>query len=144
MENKKLTAQDSYNTFLSVLLHEHLFLSAKDVHEKLIDKFTVTPDYARKIVGRAVAKRIITSSKPSTFGNGQFIYYCNTYLLDIDAIKKIVEKSRPPIYRLIGLLQLNDGIVSYYEALKITAAPNEDSSTKISSLDDIIKVLSRL
>ncbi len=144
MENKKLTAQDSYNTFLSVLLHEHLFLSAKDVHEKLIDKFTVTPDYARKIVGRAVAKRIITSSKPSTFGNGQFIYYCNTYLLDIDAIKKIVEKSRPPIYRLIGLLQLNDGIVSYYEALKITAAPSEDSSTKISSLDDIIKVLSRL
>lgn len=144
MVNKKIAAQDNYNTFLSVLLHEHLFLSAKDVHEKLIAKFSVTPDNARKIVGRAVAKSIITSSKPSTFGNGQFIYYCNTYLLDIEAVKKIVEKSRPPIYRLIVLLQLNDGIVSYYEALKITAAPNEDNSTKISSLDDILKVLSRL
>ena len=58
MENKKLTAQDSYNTFLSVLLHEHLFLSAKDVHEKLIDKFTVTPDYARKIVA-CIYRKII-------------------------------------------------------------------------------------
>ncbi|MEZ7505438.1 hypothetical protein [Flavobacterium sp. Arc2] len=144
MEIKKTSLQDKYNSFLDELLKKYLYLAAKDIHEKLIDHFEISADYSRKIVGRAVAKNIIKSSKPSTFGNGQFIYYCNTYELDRDSIKKIAERTRPPIYRLIILLELNEGIVSYYEALKITAAPSEDASTKISSLDDIIKILTRL
>lgn len=144
MDSKKLTAQDNYNTFLDELMHEHLFLAAKDVNERIAAKFSVTSDNARKIVSRAVAKRVINSSKPSTFGNGQFIYYCNTYMLDLTAVMKITEKARPPIYRLIMLLKLNNGIISYYEGLKITASPSENTSSKINSLDDILKLLSRL
>lgn len=144
METKKLSAQENYNEFLDALMRENLYLPAKEVHERVTEKFNVTADNARKIVSRAAAKYIINSSKPSTFGNGQFIYYCNTYMLDLGTVKKITQKSRPPIYRLIMLLQQNSGIVSYYEALKITASPNEDNSSKISSLDDILKLLVRL
>ncbi|KAF2328099.1 hypothetical protein [Flavobacterium ginsenosidimutans] len=144
MENKRTTAQENYNAFLDALMQEHLFLAAKDVHQRVVTKFNVSKDNARKIVSRAATRRIINSSKPSTFGNGQYIYYCNTYMLDLTAVKKITEKARPPIYRLIVLLELNNGIVSYYEALKITASPSEDNSSKISSLDDILKLLSRL
>jgi|GEM_PF-1571143 len=144
MKNKKLTQQDLYNSFLNELLSQHLFLPAKDVNQILIDKFNITSENSRKILSRAVLKNVIKSSKPFTFGNGQFIYYYNTYLLNIEDIKIIVEKSRPPVFRLLELLQLNGGVVSYYEALKITSSPNELSSTKVVLLDDIIKLLNRL
>lgn len=139
-----MTAQDNYNKFLDGLMREHLYLAAKEVHEMVAAEFNVSADNARKIVSRAAAKKIINSSKPSTFGNRQYIYYCNTYMLDLNAVKKITEKGRPPIYRLIMLLEMNSGIVSYYEALKITASPSEKNSSKISSLDDILKLLGRL
>nr|WP_315243602.1 hypothetical protein [uncultured Flavobacterium sp.] len=144
MKNKKLTLQDQYNSFLYKLMEKYLFLTAKEVNEKLMDEFKITGENSRKIVARTLQKEIIKSSKPSTFGNGQFIYYSNNYTLDIEDIKSIVSISRPPIYRLLELLQLNDGIISYFEALKITAAPHTESSSKISTLEDIVKILYRL
>ena len=41
-------------------------------------------------------------------------------------------------------MDINDGIISYYEGLKITASPLEDSSTKVSTLDVILNLLYKL
>lgn len=144
MENKKEPIQEKYNTFLNKLLKESLFDSGISLNQKLIETFDVSSDYARQILKRAVSQKVIKSSKPYTFGKGQFIYIYNENDLDKSGIKAITKKNRPPIFRLLELMDLNDGIISYYEALKITAAPLEESSTKVSTLGDILNLLYKL
>lgn len=144
MKEIKITSQDKYNKYLAEVLEDKLFESAMDIHLNLIDKFSVTPANARKIVSRAVAQNAIKSSEPYTFGKGQYVYIRNGYDFGKDGVKDITKKSRPPIYRLLELMDQNDGIVSYFEGLKITAAPLEESSTKVVSLDDIITLLMKL
>jgi hypothetical protein len=144
MEEKKITVQEKYNKFLADLLEQKLFESAMEIHASLITAFSVTPENARKIVGRAVTQKAIKSSDPYTFGKGQYVYICNGYDFGKDGVKDIAEKSRPPIYRLLELMDQNHGIISYYEGLKITASPLEESSTKIVSLDDILTLLMKL
>lgn len=144
MKEIKITIQDKYNKYLAEILEDKLFESAMDIHINLINKFSVTAANARKIVSRAVAQNAIKSSEPYTFGKGQFVYIRNGYDFGKDGVKDITKKSRPPIYRLLELMDQNDGIVSYFEGLKITAAPLEESSTKVVSLDDIITLLMKL
>jgi hypothetical protein len=144
MTKKRETLQDGYNNFIDKLFEKILFLPAKELHQIIIERFKTTPENSRKIVSRAVAKKIISSTSPFKFGNGQYVYFRNTYSLTFDDIKNIVEVSRPPVFRLLQLLEDNDGIISYFEALKITAAPHEESTSKISSLNDIIRLLDRL
>lgn len=144
MENKKKPIQEKYNTFLNKLLKESLFDSGISLNQKLIETFDVSSDYARQILKRAVSQKVIKSSKPYTFGKGQYIYIYNENDLDKSGIKTITKKNRPPIFRLLELMDLNDGIVSYYEALKITASPLEESSTKVSTLEDILTLLYKL
>ncbi|WP_119789577.1 hypothetical protein [Flavobacterium anhuiense] len=144
MENKKITIQDKYNKYLADLLEEKLFESASNIHAGLVEQFAVTPENARKIVSRAVKSRVIRSSDPYTFGKGQFVYIRNGYELGKYAVMAITQKSRPPIFRLLEIMDLNNGIISYYEGLKITASPLEESSTKIVALDDIITLLMKL
>src|SRR5687768_11559285 len=135
---KQLSNQDAYNAFLNSVLEEKLFESAIELHEMLVEKFNVSATNARQIVKRAVASKSIKSSAPYTFGKGQFVYIYNEHDFGKGGIKKIAEKSRPPIYRLLELMDQNGGIISYYEALKIASAPLEESSTKVVSLDDIL------
>ncbi|NRT16436.1 hypothetical protein HNP99_002803 [Flavobacterium sp. 28A] len=144
MQEKKLKVQDKYNKFLADLLDKKLFMSAIEIHKILIGEFSITSENARKIVGRAVTQKAIKSSIPYTFGKGQYVYICNGYDFGKDGIKDIAEKARPPIYRLLELMDQNGGIISYYEGLKITASPLEESSTKIVALDDIITLLMKL
>lgn len=141
---EKQTVQEKYNAFLSKLLEEKLFEPAMEVNAILVKTFNVTSQYARKILERAVAQKAIKSSAPYTFGKGQYVYIYNEYDFGKDGVKKIAEKSRPPIYRLLELMDQNKGIISYYEALKITSAPLEESSTKVVSLDDILTLLMKL
>ncbi|MDM1097981.1 hypothetical protein HXZ81_15255, partial [Myroides odoratimimus] len=144
MEKKKVTVQDNYNEFLVKLLDEQLYLVASDVIKHLIDKFDVLPANARKIIGRAVEQNCIQSSAPYTFGKNQFAYLNVEHNLTKNDIKNISKENRPPIYRLLELMDQNGGIVSYYEALKITASPVEKSSTKVDSLEDILTFLMKL
>lgn len=143
-EVKKLSLQEKYNNFLNNMLKSKLFESAMEVNSQLVEAFHVTPENARKIVARAVLQKAIKSSKPYSFGKGQFVYIYNEYEFGRVGLKKIAEKTRPPIYRLLELLDQNDDIISYYEALKITAAPLEPSSTKVVSLEDILNLLMKL
>ena len=144
MKEHKISNQEKYNKYLAEVLDDKLFESAMDIHINLINKFSVTAANARKIVSRAVAQKAIKSSEPYTFGKGQYVYIRNGYDFGKDGVKDITKKSRPPIYRLLELMDQNDGIVSYFEGLKITAAPLEESSTKVVSLDDIITLLMKL
>src|SRR6218665_134407 len=136
--------QEKYNQFLNRILKAKLYEPASVLIEKLTSKYDVTPANARKILWRAVLNKTIKSSDPHTFGRGQFVYIYNEAEFGKQAVKKITEKLRPPVYRLLELMDQNDGIISYYEGLKITAAPLETSSTKADSLNDIFKLLSDL
>lgn len=144
MKTKQFSLQDKYNSFLNEVLKERLFESGINLNQLLVDTFTVSADNARQIVKRAVSHKVIKSSSPYTFGKKQYIYIYSEYELDKSSIKIITEKSRPPIFRLLELMDLNDGIISYYEGLKITASPLENSSTKVSSLEDILNLLMKL
>ena len=132
MKTKQSSLQDKYNSFLNEVLKERLFESAINLNKLLVDTFSVSTDNARQIVKRAVVKKAIKSSSPYTFGKKQYIYIYNEYELEKSSIKTITEKSRPPIFRLLKLMDQNSGIISYYEGLKITASPLENSSTKVS------------
>jgi hypothetical protein len=114
----------------------------KDLNKILQDKFGLKPDHARKVVQRAVDKNIIYSSAPVSFGNGQYIYSLGS--LNIQMIKRISKKNRPPLYRLISLLEKNNGVISFYEGLKITASPLDKSKTKMDYLNNIIGDLKEL
>ncbi len=141
---KKKTSQEKFNSFLSKYLKQSLFESGMNLNQELVNKFGVSPSYARQILKRAVSQKTIKSSKPYTFGKKQYIYIFNDFDLDKSSIKTITEKSRSTIFRLLELMDKNDGIVSYYEGLKITSSPIEESSTKVSTLDDILSLLMKL
>lgn len=138
------SAQEKYNLFLGGYLKQQLFDSGINLNQKLVDKFNISPDNARQILRRAVSQKAIKSSAPYTFGKKQYVYIFNDSILDKKIIKSISEKNRPPIFRLLEVMDTNGGIISYYEGLKITASPLEESSTKVSTLDDILNLLYKL
>ena len=144
MESKVLPLQEQYNEFLHEVLGERLFESGMNINELLVERFSVSPENARQIIKRAVTQRIIKSSSPYTFGKKQYIYIYNEHILDADSVKLICKTSRPPIYRLLEYMDINQGIISFYEALKITGSPIEKSSTKVSALEDILNLLRKL
>jgi len=144
MREEKGLVQDKYNNFLNQVLEEKLFASGNELRKKIVEKFpAVTETYARKILTRAVADKIIRSSSPYTFGKGQYIYLYEGQNLDKEKIKSISEKNRPPIFRLLEFMDMNNGIISSYEAAKITASPVVNGKTKVQSIQDIVKILRR-
>ncbi len=111
---------------------------------RLQEEFDVTPVYARKIIQRAIDDHVIKSSAPVTFGKGQYIYYYHNSTLHKSDILAIAEKERPPIYRLLTAIDKCNGVISYYEALKITASPLDGSKTKMDTLPRILADLYKL
>lgn len=140
----KQSAQQKYNLFLSEYLEKRLFESGINLNQKLVEKFKISTENSRQILKRAVAQKAIKSSAPYTFGKKQYIYIFNDSDLNKSSIKSITKKNRPPIFRLLEAMDNNDGIISYYEGLKITASLLEESSTKVSTLDDILNLLYKL
>ena len=136
LENK-----NSYDNFIVKALAKDKFLVSNQICELLSNNFDVTNIYARKLLERSVKKGCIKSSAPLTFGKGQFVYFSQSSKLDKDIIKQIASVFRPPLFRLLECLDKNEGIISYYEALKITASPIKRLSSKIDLLDDLINVI---
>lgn len=131
----------NYDSYLCEQLNEKKIMTSNELSDCLIKEFGVTGQNARKIIERSVKGSIIKSSSPVTFGKGRYAYFLKEYKFDKEAIKKISKIYRKPLYRLIEGLDISDGILSYYEALKITASPLERGSTKVSSLEDLLHVL---
>lgn len=134
----------NYNQFLVSILQQRLFESGSVLKDLIKEEYNLTDANARKVISRAAKANKIKSSYPFTFGNGQYIYLSPDKDLDADKIKSICKDKRPSIYRLLKVLEENSGILSYYEALKITASPLEPSSTKVTNLDDVINLLHKL
>jgi len=66
-----------------------------------------------------------------TFGKGQYAYLPPNTNLTKPVFYKITKSHRPPLYRLMMQIEENGGIISYYDALKITGTPISKGTTKI-------------
>lgn len=131
----------SYDEFILTILNRKKFIISTDLTSLLIDRFGISNDNARQIINRAYKKEIIKSSAPFTFGVGRFAYTLSDKNFTYEVIKDICRTHRPPIFRLLEAIDLNDGIISYYEALKVTSSPLKKSTSKVDYLDDLIKVI---
>ncbi|HET8885618.1 MAG TPA: hypothetical protein VFM70_04605 [Salinimicrobium sp.] len=133
-----------YEQFLQKTISENRVIIGSELGEKLKNKFNIQPENARQIIQRAYKKGVINSSKPLSFGKGQFAYYLGTTKLDVNKIKEIAKNQRPTLFNLLTGLEINEGILSYYEALKISASPLKKISTKVDYLEDLITLLEKL
>ncbi|MDO5980933.1 hypothetical protein [Flavivirga spongiicola] len=132
---------NKYESFILKSLDDKNVKVSNELCQLLEDSFNISNSNARKIIQRATQKGVIKSSTPLTFGKGQYAYCKPTTNFTKDRIKIICKKHRPTLYRLLVALDINDGILSYYEALKITASPLIDGISKVDYLDDLIGLL---
>ena len=135
---------DQYQNFVYRFVAKKEFVAAAEIINALQEEYALTNSYARKILQRTTEKGIIESSKPVTFGRGQFIYMLPGQQINMTDVKHIFKKYRPPLYRIVDVMEQNDGIISYYEALKLSASPEEKSSTKASTVNELIRILVKL
>jgi hypothetical protein len=133
--------KNEYDVFIEGILLKDKFLVSGNICDLLSKKYGVTNDNARKILERSSKKGVVKTSYPITFGKGQYVYFLPDEKLNKETIKKISKKFRPPLYRLLECLDNNEGIISFFEALKITSSPLERGSSKIDLLEDLIEVL---
>ncbi len=133
-----------YNSGIADILGAEGFLAAMDLRYVVKKRFKVSDENARKIIQRAVTDGAIVSSAPLTFGKGQYVYLDKNRSLTKSIVKEIASKYRPPLYRLIAAIDESDGIISYYEGLKVTASPTRKTKSKVNSLDELIMFLKRL
>ncbi|MBJ6360923.1 hypothetical protein ACFOQM_06365 [Paenibacillus sp. GCM10012307] len=131
-----------YLTFIKNEIEMQGYLTAQELNQKLSERFHITSANCRKIVQRMTASGKINSTSPITFGNNQYVYF--TRPLNKSAIKHITKKHRPSLYRLIVTLESSLGVLSYYEALKVTSSPLDREKTKMDHLDRIIQDLLHL
>lgn len=125
-----------------IFIEPGTFLAATELIDLLCDKSSVSRDYARQIIRRSVTKKIIKSSDPFKFKNGQYVYMGVKDFLTLETLIKISKKYKPPMYRLLSLLEKEDKILSLYEARKAAATPVENiEKYNLTRLDDEIKDL---
>lgn len=129
---------------VNLLENECEYILANELNDKLCNQFKINSDNARKIIQRTCVGEFIFSSKPMTFGNGQFAYFSSRDFLTRKNVEMICKNYRPPVYRLLNQMHFNSGIISFYEAVKITASPLQKTSSKVSLINDIIDDLVEL
>lgn len=133
---------NQYNTYISeVFSDKNVFKVGNELNSMLQERFGITAPNARKVISRACDSGIISSSKPVTFGNGQYVYFNKNSGLNANIVKEITREYRPPVYHLLNLLESSRGIISYYEGLKITASPIKKEKEKSNTLDEILDML---
>lgn len=132
---------NKYEIFILKSLDNKSVKVSNELCQLLEDNFKIKNSNARKIIQRATEKGIIKSSSPLTFGKGQFAYHKSNVNLTKERIKIVSKKHRPILYRLLVALDINNGILSYYEALKVTASPLTNGVSKVDYLDDLISLL---
>lgn len=130
---------DEYLTNLFVK-HNRIYLG-DELKEKLVNNFGKSSVAARKILERFAEKGQIQTSNPISFGRGTFAYYSLQKSITFDDLLGITRGRRPPLFRLLSAIKKSGGILSYYEALKITSAPLVKSKTKTIGLDNLIAEL---
>ncbi|MCF8450011.1 MAG: hypothetical protein K9G49_09105 [Taibaiella sp.] len=134
----------SYNEFIQKTIKETNYIVGKKLNEKLQEHFSITSENSRKIIQRAVKDKIIMSTKPVSFGNGQFVYYRMHKKFDRAMLLEVAKEFRPGMFRILSLMDLNDGIISKYEAMKIASCPLDIKNAKSDNITKLIKELETL
>jgi hypothetical protein len=130
------------NIINNIFSKKNTFLSSTELIELLCNEHKIQRDYARQIIKRAVTKKIIKSSDPLTFNKGQYVYMGLDDYLDLSTLIKITKKYKPPMYRVLSLLNKEDKIISFFEARKAAAVPVENlGKYKLIKIDEEIKEL---
>lgn len=134
----KLNKQDPDEYLLSLFEKHNRIYLGDELKEKIVNSLGKTNAAARKIIERFAGKGLILSSKPISFGRNTFAYYSLGRKITFDDLLGITRLKRPPIFRLLTAIKKCGGIISYYDALKITGSPLAKSKTKIIELETII------
>ena len=130
-----------HEDFLTSLFRETQFILGQEINQAVEDYFQITRDAAKKIVQRAVKKGVINSSAPLSFGKGQYAYFPRHTNLTKSVFYKITKSNRPSLYRLMNQIEVNGGVISYFDALRITGAPISKGTTKVKTLNELINEL---
>lgn len=120
--------------------HDRIYLGG-ELREKLVKNCGKTNVAARKILERITTKGVIQSSSPVSFSKGAFAYFSLKKVINFDDLLGITRLNRPPLFRLLSAIKKCGGVISYYEALKITSSPLNTSKSKTLSLDNLIEEL---
>lgn len=135
-----------HEKYIELLLanNDRIFTSSELI-QKICNKFKdCKRSNARKVIQNAVKKGIMKSTKPLTFGHGQYAYYSNSTPFSLKLIKDILKENRPGLYRVLERLRTNGGIISYIEALKLSASPIHKSSTKVPTFKELVTLLENM
>jgi hypothetical protein len=136
---------NQYDEFIMKQVHgKRDFLVSEQLTERLKASFKITDENARKILQRTVQKGLLKSSSPLTFGKRSYAYYLPRNVLDVEAIKKISQEHRQPLYRLLCILEAQGGVISQHEAFKAVASPVELDKSKVTHLTEFISSLVEL
>lgn len=132
-----------YHKYISEKLAKRDYILAKELNLDLQKKFSVKPDNGRQIISRAVRDKVI---RPSviTFGNGQLAYTRLDKKLSKEMVLAIAKVNRPPLYRLIVMLDIFEGMLPYHEAMKVSATPIKSENTKSDSIEKLVKEIETL
>ncbi|MDM0921210.1 hypothetical protein QTI53_13420 [Clostridium perfringens] len=119
--------------------------TGSELVKKICENFSeCTQVNARKIIQNSVAKGIMKSTKPITFGHKQYVYYGNQFDLSFNFIKNILKENRPGLYRIINRMYENDGVISYFEIFKISGCLRNKTTSKVNTISQLIKILEDL
>lgn len=92
---------NKHEHYLIEVLDHRRFLSATELARLLQAHFNVNVRNARKILERAAKAGFIKTSKPFTFGKGQYVYFSLEEVPNKQNIKAISREHRPPLFRLL-------------------------------------------
>lgn len=134
---------NEYEKYISGRLLKLDYILGKDLNTLLQKKFGVKSDNARKIIERAATAKIVKASAVS-FGNRQYSYIHPEKRFTKEIILKITKTNRPPLYRLIMMLDFYKGILPYHVAMKVCATPLKSENTKSDSIAKLVSEMELL
>lgn len=138
-------AKDHETYLKNLFCDEYVVFTASELIQKICENFnTCTKANARKIIQNSVIKGIIKSTKPITFGHRQYAYYGQQFDIKPELLKDIIKENRPGLHRIIKRMDENKGVISYLEAFKISGCLTQNTTSKVNTLSQLVKILEEL
>ncbi|WP_024832098.1 hypothetical protein [Ruminiclostridium josui] len=103
-----MNSLNKYENFLcNIFSDSSKYIVGEELSDLLQKQFGISADNSRKVIQRTVTKGIIRSSSPLTFGKRQYVFFGKNIKLNKETVIKITKQYRPPVYRLLSLLDIN-------------------------------------
>ena len=137
---------NNHQKFLKELFKDKAsFYTAIELSDILCGEFSIKSNYARQIISRAAKNdKVIKSSKPFKLAHNQYYYMHPSSSIDFPTLINVSKKYKKALYRLLFVLDQNEGIISMYEARKLTSTPvyNQDKYKLISLRKELALLIS--